>query len=157
MNKKSYPEKIAQPHHFRFRITHHLTGYNNIVAFDRLGRQWFCDEERFLRVSTNFYQEKIQLIQLCKCKMILIRLIVIQNLRYVWRGRDRYSWHSFSGHLVILRFSANNGYSCRSLGKANLVCSCTTINASIPLSDLGQAQLDGTIVVQCHYCSSTWT
>lgn len=85
----------------------------------------------------------------------IIKLIILRDSRYVWRRRDRDSWHSFDG--VILRFSANNGHPCRRLGAANLVRSRAAIHTGIPCGDLGQRQLDRAIVVQGHHCSSART
>lgn len=80
----------------------------------------------------------------------------ISSSRYVRRRYDCQSWHSIDGHLIILRFSANNGDPCRYLGASNLVRRCATINTGIPCCDLAQGQLDRTIVVQGHHCSSAW-
>lgn len=89
-------------------------------------------------------------------KIIVIEMNIISNSRYVWRRYDRQSWHSIDGHLIILRFSANNGDPCRCLGASNLVRGCATINTGIPCCDLAQGQLDRTVVVQGHHCSSAW-
>lgn len=49
----AYLEKIAQPYHFRLRISDHLANYDDRIALDRLGGQRFRNEERFLRVPEN--------------------------------------------------------------------------------------------------------
>lgn len=52
-----YLKKVPQPHHFRFRITDHFTGYYHGITLDSLGGQWFRNEQWLLRVSATCKQQ----------------------------------------------------------------------------------------------------